>query len=133
MDRRQQKRLLYVLSEMSNLEAFFSLLDIFIRTNLNPLYSKLFAVRPISDQFNEIDNQQRKALLQIEDFRSFMLMQGVMGLMALVSAFADNKTPPINWLIASFIFSLAMFMVYKLLILALRGVKYFVHVKQPMR
>jgi hypothetical protein len=133
MDRRQQKRLLYALSEMSTLEAVCSLLDLFIRTNLNPLYSNLFAVRPTSDQFNEIDHRRFMVLSRIEDFRVFMFMQGVIGMMALVSTFAGNKTPLISGLIASFIFSLAMFMVYMFLIVGLRGVKYFSRrAKQPM-
>lgn len=132
MDRRQQKRLLYDLSEMSNSKAFFLTLDIFIRKDLSPLYSDLFAIRPISDQFDEIDDKRRITLARIEDFQVFMFMQGVMGMMALVYAFADNKTMLINWLIASFIFSLAMFVIYKSLILALRSVKYFSRVKQPM-
>jgi hypothetical protein len=132
MDRRQQKRLLYALSEISDSKAFFLLIDIFIRTNLNPLYSELFTVRPISDQFEEIDVQRSKVLLRIENFRVFMFMQCVMGMMGLISAFAENKMPMINWLITPFIFSLAMFMVYKSLIFALRGVKCFSRVKQPM-
>lgn len=117
---------------MSKLEAFFLLLDIFVRTSLNPLYGNLFAIRPTSDQFNEIDNQRSIASSRVENIRVYVYMLGVMGMMALASVFADNKTQLINWLIVSFIFSLAMFMIFKSLLLAVRGVRHFSRVKQPI-
>jgi hypothetical protein len=66
-----------------------------------------------------------------ENLFVFMFIQVVMGVMAFFSALVENESRLMQWLIASFIFSVAMFMLYRLLTIIVRGVRYATRTRQP--
>jgi hypothetical protein len=66
-----------------------------------------------------------------ENLFVFMFIQVVMGVMAFFSALVENESRLMQWLIASFIFSIAMFILYRSLTIIVRGVRYATRTRQP--
>ena len=56
---------------------------------------------------------RRRAGPRMENFIAFMFIQGIMGIVALLFAFAGHRNPLTAWLLTSYIFSITMFLSYK--------------------